>query len=138
MSSPVQIPFKSFIQIDRDLSTAVYLQLVHQFIKAIQLGYLPEGTKHPGTSILCKSFEINRNTLIKSFEDLQAQGWIKIIPNKGTFILSNQKQKKEFRLQKEKILIKETTGFLFQKSTILENPIEKSAISLQFNEGLAD
>ena len=138
MSSPVQIPFKSFIQIDRDLSTAVYLQLVHQFIKAIQLGYLPEGTNLPGTRILCKTFEINRNTLIKSFEDLQAQGWIKIIPNKGTFILSNQKQKKEFRLQKEKILIKETTGFLFQRSTILENPIEKSAISLQFNEGLAD
>ena len=138
MSSPVQIPFKSFIQIDKNLPTAVYLQLVHQFTKAIQLGYLPEGTKLPGTRILCKTFEINRNTLIKSFEDLQAQGWIEIIPNKGTFILSNQKQKKEFRLQKKKIPIRETSGFLFQRSSILENPVEKSAISLQFNEGLAD
>lgn len=140
MSSPVQIPFKSFIQIDKNLPTAVYLQLVHQFIKAIQLGYLPEGTKLPGTRILCKTLEINRNTLIKSFEDLHAQGWIEIIPNKGTFILSNQKSRKskvENQKSVEKIP-KLISGFSFQKSTILENPIEKSEILLQFNEGLPD
>jgi len=146
MSSPVQIPFKSFIQIEINLPTPVYLQLVHQFIKAIQLGYLPEGTKLPGTRILCKIFEVNRNTLIKSFEDLHAQGWIEIIPNKGTFILSNQKQKarsskSEGKNLKSKIVNHQSSinsGFVFQKSTILENPIEKSAISLQFNEGLPD
>ncbi len=140
MSSPVQIPFKSFIQIDKNLPTAVYLQLVHQFIKAIQLGYLPEGTKLPGTRILCKTFVINRNTLIKSFEDLHAQGWIEIIPNKGTFILSNQKsQKSKVESQKSvKKTPKLNSGFSFQKSTILENPIEKSSIPLQFNEGLPD
>lgn len=142
MSSPVQIPFKSFIQIDKNLPTAVYLQLVHQFIKAIQLGYLPEGTKLPGTRILCKTLEINRNTLIKSFEDLHAQGWIEIIPNKGTFILSNQKsQKSEEKNLKSKIVNRQSSiysGFSFQKSTILENPIEKNSIPLQFNEGLPD
>src|SRR5690554_4650802 len=140
MSSPVQIPFKSFIQVDKNLPTAVYLQLIHQFIKAIQLGYLPEGTKLPGTRILCKTLEINRNTLIKSFEDLHAQGWIEIIPNKGTFILSNQKSRKskvENQKSVEKIP-KLISGFSFQKSTILENPIEKSSIPLQFNEGLPD
>lgn len=151
MSSPVQIPFKSFIQIDKNLSTSVYLQIVHGFIKAIQLGYLPEGTKLPGTRILCKIFEVNRNTLIKSFEDLQAQGWIEIIPNKGTFILSNQKQKVQsskspacrqtgkFRSPKPEVKSKlSNSGFPFLKSTILENPIEKSSVLLQFNEGLPD
>lgn len=138
MSSPVQIPFKRFIQVDKNLSTSVYLQLVHGFIKAIQLGYLPEGTKLPGTRILCKTFEVNRNTLIKSFEDLQAQGWIEIIPNKGTFILSDQKQKKEFLFRKDKIQPRSDSGFLFRKSTILENTTEKSLVPLQFNEGLSD
>lgn len=144
MSSPVQIPFKSFIQIDKKLPTSVYLQIVHEFTKAIQLGYLPEGIKLPGTRVLCKIFEVNRNTLIKSFEDLQAQGWIEILPNKGTFILSNQKQK--FISQKSKVKSRKSeiknnqlnSGFSFQKSTILENPIEKSSIPLQFNEGLPD
>jgi len=156
MSSPVQIPFKSFIQIDKNLPTPVYLQLVHQFIKAIQLGYLPEGTKISGTRILCKIFEVNRNTLIKSFEDLQAQGWIEIIPNKGTFILSNQKArslKPEVRSLKSNLSADQAeianhlpitvgtsihSGFSFQKSTILENPTEKSDVLLQFNEGLPD
>lgn len=139
MSSPVQIPFKSFIQIDKNLSTAVYLQLVHEFIKAIQLGFLPEGTKLPGTRILCKTFEVNRNTLIKSFEDLQAQGWIEIIPNKGTFIFSSQKSKVKSRKSEEKNHQSSiNSGFVFQKSTILENPIEKSELTLQFNEGLPD
>lgn len=140
MSSPVQIPFKSFIQIDKNLSTAVYLQLVHQFIKAIQLGYLPEGTKLPGTRILCKTLEINRNTLIKSFEDLHAQGWIEIIPNKGTFILTNQKSQKS-KVESQKSvgkMPKLNSGFSFLKSTILENPTEKSELLLQFNEGLPD
>src|SRR5690606_5888720 len=85
-------------------------------------------------------FEVNRNTLIKSFEDLHAQGWIEIIPNKGTFILSNQKgQKSKAKSQKSvEIIPKLNSGFSFQKSTILENPIEKSSIPLQFNEGLPD
>ncbi len=140
MNSPAQIPFKSFIQIDKNLPTPVYLQLVHQFIKAIQLGYLPEGTKLPGTRILCIIFKINRNTLIKSFEDLHAQGWIEIIPNKGTFILSNHKSQKP-KAQNQKLVEKTpklNSGFSFQKSTILEDPIEKSEILLQFNEGLPD
>ena len=78
MDSPVQIPFKSFIQLDAKSATAIYLQIVFEFIKAIQLGFLPEGTKLPGSRILCKLLSVNRNTLIKAFHDLESQGFIKI------------------------------------------------------------
>ena len=74
MDSPVQIPFKSFIQLKPEETTALYLQIVFEFIKAIQIGLLPEGTKLPGTRILCKVLEVNRNTLIKAFQDLELQG----------------------------------------------------------------
>ena len=70
MDSPVQIPIKSFIQLKPKDDIALYLQLVFEFIKAIQTGYLPEGTKLPGTRILCKLLSVNRNTLIKAFDDL--------------------------------------------------------------------
>jgi len=140
MSSPVQIPFKSFIQLKPEESTAIYLQIVFEFIKAIQTGFLPEGTKLPGTRILCKLLSVNRNTLIKAFQDLESQGWIETLPNRGTFILSQHKQKSktEFITVKSKTSTDTNTGFTFNRSAILENPTETSTLPYQFNDGLPD
>lgn len=140
MDSPVQIPFKSFIQLKPEETTALYLQIVFEFIKAIQIGLLPEGTKLPGTRILCKVLEVNRNTLIKAFQDLELQGWIEILPNKGTFILSEkqQKNKADFTSDESKNIQKTNEGFTFKRSTILENPKETSDLPYQFNDGLPD
>ena len=139
MDSPVQIPFKSFIQLKPEESTALYLQIVFEFIKAIQIGLLPEGTKLPGTRILCKVLEINRNTLIKAFQDLELQGWIEILPNKGTFILSEKQPKSKADFTHEsKNVSKPNQGFTFKHSTILENPKETSDLPYQFNDGLPD
>lgn len=140
MDSPVEIPFKSFIQLKPKENTALYLQIVFEFIKAIQTGFLPEGTKLPGTRILCKVLAVNRNTLIKAFQDLESQGWIETLPNKGTFILSQQKQKKqiEYTVVKDANQSELSTGFTFQRSTILENPIEISNLPYQFNDGMPD
>ncbi len=140
MDSPVQIPFKSFIKLKPADTTALYLQIVFEFIKAIQLGSLPEGTKLPGTRILCKMLGVNRNTLVKAFEDLELQGWIDILPNKGTFVLSDQKQKSKAELlpAAKKTTSNSTQGFIFKKSAVLENPSEVSMLPFQFNDGLPD
>jgi len=139
MDSPVEIPFKSFIQLKPEENTALYLQIVFEFIKAIQTGFLPEGTKLPGTRILCKVLAVNRNTLIKAFQDLESQGWIETLPNKGTFILSQQKQKNKTDFMAAKEITAETNiGFSFQHSTILENPTEISNLPYQFNDGMPD
>ncbi|MCX2430737.1 PLP-dependent aminotransferase family protein [Pedobacter sp. GR22-10] len=139
MDSPVQIPFKSFIQLKAEDATPVYLQIIFEFIKAIQLGLLPEGTKLPGTRILCKILLVNRNTLIKAFQDLEAQGFIEIRPNQGTFILSDQKQYQGKReISKAEKSNKAAGGFSFKCSSVLENPVEWSDLPLQFNDGLPD
>lgn len=140
MSGPVQIPFQSFIQLKPKDSTAIYLQIVFEFIKAIQTGFLPEGTKLPGTRILCKLLAVNRNTLIKAFQDLESQGWIETLPNKGTFILSQYKQKsvEKFLISKEQNESEIDNGFFFTRSTILENPTETSNLAYQFNDGMPD
>jgi len=140
MDSPVQIPFKSFIQLKAEDTTALYLQIVFEFIKAIQIGLLPEGTKLPGTRILCKLLNVNRNTIIKAFQDLELQGWIEILPNKGTFILSEKqlKNKPEFIVNSSKSNSKVNSGFTFKNSAILENPKETSNLPYQFNDGLPD
>ena len=140
MDSPVQIPFKSFVQLKTGDSTAIYLQIVFEFIKAIQLGLLPEGTKLPGTRILCKVLSVNRNTLIKAFQELESQGFIEILPSKGTFILSDQKQgsrNKAISVTTNTSSVK-ISGLSFNRSPLLENPVEVSELPFQFNDGLPD
>jgi GntR family transcriptional regulator/MocR family aminotransferase len=136
MNGPVEIPFKSFIQLDQKLRTAIYLQIVFEFIKAIQMGLLPEGTKLPGTRVLCKMLPVNRNTLIKAFQDLESQGFIEIRPNRGIFILSDQKQKATPSTSKK--TIENHVGFTFRQSAVLENPVEISNLTYQFNDGMPD
>ncbi|RYG15486.1 MAG: PLP-dependent aminotransferase family protein, partial [Chitinophagaceae bacterium] len=140
MDSPVQIPFKSFVNVNPSDSTAIYLQIVFEFIKAIQLGFLPEGTKLPGTRILCKILSVNRNTLIKAFQELESQGFVEILPSKGIFILSDQKQTNRSKAGtfSEERLAKKQPEFSFYRSSLLENPTEVSELPLQFDDGLPD
>lgn len=140
MNSPVEIPLQSYIHLDPDDGNPIYLQIVFEFIKAIQTGLLPEGTKLPGTRILCKLLSVNRNTLIKAFQDLELQGFIETLPNKGTFILSDQKQKNKPRasLVSNKQLPETSTGFSFKQSSVLDNPLEQTDLPYQFNDGLPD
>ncbi|HBX63674.1 MAG TPA: GntR family transcriptional regulator, partial [Flavobacteriaceae bacterium] len=81
MNSPAEIPYKSFIEIERNSDTPIYLQLANQLAKAIQLGYIPSGTKLLGTRQLSKILTLHRNTIVNSFQELEAQGWIEIVPN---------------------------------------------------------
>ena len=69
MNSPAEIPFNSFIEIDRNAESAIYLQLANQMAKAIQLGYLPIGTKLPGTRQMSTIFNLHRNTIVASFRN---------------------------------------------------------------------
>lgn len=138
MDSPVRIPFKSFIVLKPKEPTALYLQIVFEFIKAIQMGLLPEGTKLPGTRVLCKVLSVNRNTLIKAFQDLEMQGWIEILPNKGAFVLSRAKQGTRAETALSQQDTAKTTGFEFSRSAILEDPAEQSTLPYSFNDGLPD
>jgi GntR family transcriptional regulator/MocR family aminotransferase len=56
MDSPVKIPYESFIKIDRKSETSIYLQIANQLINAIQRGFLPFGTKLPGTEPSVRSW----------------------------------------------------------------------------------
>lgn len=140
MSSPVVIPIQTYIRLKSQDPSPIYLQIVFEFIKAIQTGLLPEGTKLPGTRVLCKLLEVNRNTLIKAFGDLESQGFIETLPNKGTFILSDQKQKNQNKPSPASGVNRSEihSGFTFKHSSVLENPNEVSSLPYQFNDGLPD
>jgi GntR family transcriptional regulator/MocR family aminotransferase len=137
MSSPVHIPFKSFIQLQSSSETPLYLQVVFGFINAIQMGWIPAGTQLPGSRILSKTLGINRNTLIKALDDLTDQGFLEVIPNKGTFVLTNNKSSLTRTLLPPS---QEPTQnfFTFSKSSLLSNPLDYQPARYSFNDGQPD
>lgn len=141
MNSPAEIPYKSFIEIERNSDTPIYLQLANQLTKAIQLGYIPSGTKLLGTRLLSEILTLHRNTIVNSFQELEAQGWIEIIPNKGSYVLSHSSQKfqktivpKQFSIN----LYPDKTGFQFEESILLDNPYENFNQRLYLTDGTID
>ena len=85
--SPVIALFKELIVFDKSTSQPVYIQVSQQIINAIQRRYLNKGTMLPGTRALGQLLKIHRNTAVAIYEELASQGWVEIIPNKGTFVL---------------------------------------------------
>jgi GntR family transcriptional regulator/MocR family aminotransferase len=140
MNSPVLIPYQSFISIDRFSEVSVYMQISNQLINAIQRGFLPFGTKLPGTRTLSALLEVHRNTIVSVYEELLAQGWIEIFPNKGTFVIGKEKNTTTVQTFKQNNLenYPRETGFSFKISNILDNPFEHSDCDYIFNDGIPD
>ena len=141
MNSPAEIPYKSFIKIERNSDTPIYLQLANQLAKAIQLGYIPSGTKLLGTRQLSEILTLHRNTIVNSFQELEAQGWIEIVPNRGSYVLSHASQQfqktivpKQFSIN----LYPDRTGFQFEQSILLDNPYESFNQRLYLTDGTID
>lgn len=124
--------------LERGSSVPLYVQLSNAFIQHIQSGIIPKGSKLLGSRPLAKLLEINRQTVIQAFDEMQSQGWIEVLPKKGVFV-SNQLpiiQAKEFTstqiketIEKDSILIKRASGLFLPK--LIHH-------RLAFNDGLPD
>src|SRR5690606_31318276 len=124
MSSPAEIPYLSFIHLDRQEQTPIYLQLAQQLINTIQRGYLPHGAKLEGSCKLVELLQIRRVTVVKSCQEMEMQGWVKTITNKGTFVISNTKGQRPKQLYRSVALSRypEKTKFEGRRSLIVSSP----------------
>nr|WP_314490779.1 PLP-dependent aminotransferase family protein [uncultured Chryseobacterium sp.] len=141
MNSPVDFPYESFIVINRSSDLPVYLQISNQFINAIQRGLMPFGTKLPGTRSLSILLNIHRNTVTAVYDELFAQGWVEVIPNKGTFVIGKEQNESSGVISFEKKQLENypiSTGFTFKTSNILDNPFDHSECEFAFSDGIPD
>ncbi len=79
-------PWKTSIAPDKQATTPVYLQIVNAIIKEITAGRLVPGQKVPGSRRMADVLAVNRKTVVIAYDELMAQGWLEIIPARGTFI----------------------------------------------------
>ncbi|MDP5107322.1 MAG: PLP-dependent aminotransferase family protein [Polaribacter sp.] len=140
--SPVNTLFKQLINFDKSISQPVYIQVSQQIINAIQRGYLTKGTILPGTRILAAILKIHRNTAVAIYEELAAQGWVEIIPNKGTFVLEPELKTAKIKASSQKVHqaynYAKITGFHFQKSFHLASTTQLTNAKYSINDGKPD
>ncbi|EAR13473.1 transcriptional regulator, GntR family protein [Polaribacter irgensii 23-P] len=142
IDSPVNIVFKQLIDFDKSMPQPVYIQVSQQIVNAIQRKYLATGTKLPGTRILSALLKVHRNTAVAIYEELAAQGWVEILPNKGTFVLETALNTTKIKAASQKIAkaysYATTTGFPFQKSFHLASTLPVTTAKYSINDGKPD
>src|SRR4029453_1814596 len=113
-NSPVMFPLSAVVQIDKECKTPIYLQIANKLIVQIKKGILKPGTKLPGTRELAKELQVHRKTIVAALDELDAQGWIEIIPSSGTFVKETMPEvrgKKLVTREGELIRFPKQTGF---------------------------
>lgn len=138
MSSPVTIPFHSFIKIDRRKKDAIYLQIVYQFINAVKRNILEDNDRLPGSRKIAEELEVHRKTIIAALTELQEQGYINTLPNIGTFVRNPELSSSQ--VQKNKVFLQPPAKakYYFRKDFILDTPLEENQEKLYFTDGTSD
>ncbi|HJW43456.1 MAG TPA: PLP-dependent aminotransferase family protein [Geothrix sp.] len=74
------------IALDRANPEPLYLQLVKALEEGIRTGRFKPGDALPGTRALAELLGVNRNTTLSAYKELEAEGWIEVAPDRGTFV----------------------------------------------------
>ncbi len=142
INSPVSTLLKQLIDFNKSLPQPVYIQVSQQIINAIQRRYVNKGTMLPGTRVLSQLLSIHRNTAVAIYEELASQGWVEIIPNKGTFVLEPELKTAKIKASAQKINqaynYAKTTGFPFQNSFHLASTVQLTSAKYSINDGQPD
>ncbi len=79
-------PWKLEVQLDDKGTKAVYLQIADAIIADIQSGRLKSGTALPGSRVLAKELNLNRNTIVEALNVLLHEEWLISKERSGTFV----------------------------------------------------
>ncbi|MCH5716517.1 GntR family transcriptional regulator [Niabella hibiscisoli] len=134
MSSPVTFPYQRLIRIDTEEHTPVYLQIAQSMVHLIGSGHLPANHKLPGTRTLSSLLGVHRKTVVAAFNELEMQGWITVLPNKGCFV----KNKKAVTIKGQLVSYPAASGFPVVTNTLLDHVFDNVSFKLSFDDGQPD
>jgi len=133
------LPYKSLLKIERANRTPIFLQITKQVIQLIQQGHLGAASKLPSSRALAILLDLNRNTVTKAYEELEALGWLEIKARKGVFVVESFPAVLPVEWTKEKKAKQETVipTFEFYDFPALRLPIALGG-QLGFDDGFPD
>jgi len=138
MSSPVGIGFHSMIKIDRRKEDAIYLQIVYQFIHAVKRNLLEEGDLLPGSRKIADELKVHRKTVVAALSELQEQGWVEILPNRGTFVKNPESNGTSMSTTEAFKQPPHLAPYSFRKELILDMPMLEAPEKYYFTDGTPD
>ncbi len=131
------LPWKTIIKIQKALDVPVYLQVVNAVISEIRQGIIRPGIKMPGTRTMAETLGINRQTVVKVYEELYAQGWIVLIPSKGTFVNEHLPEisPRKLTAEQRQPAHADKTGYSFKINSVVHAPNKPNRNITGFHDG---
>jgi GntR family transcriptional regulator/MocR family aminotransferase len=132
------LPWKSIIQPQKASDTPVYLQVANAIIQEMKKGRVGPGIKLPGTRQMAELLNIHRKTLVRAYEELDAQGWIEMLPSKGTFTSKRLPEINPRRLsgsQDKANAFPKQTGFPVKVNDRIRTPVLPYRNIIGFHDG---
>lgn len=133
---------KELLSVDKGSDTPVYLQLAGAVIQHIRQGRFRKGLRLPGSRELGELLQINRMTVVAAYQELEAQGWIEMLPRKGTFVKVNPALASPKQLSEGSAVFQlpATPGFRYEEKKILtiHPPTPSPGRQLILNDGFPD
>ncbi len=77
------------VDLDKNDSTPLYVQIKDRLVELIQSGLLAPGARLPSTRELASSIGVNRNTVINAYQELEVQGLVSSHVGRGTAVREN-------------------------------------------------
>lgn len=134
-------PFEHVILIEKESKTAVYRQIAISIINAIRGGTIKSNTHLPGTRKLAVSLGVHRKTVIAAYEELEAEGWVVIIPRKYAIVTENIPSFKPQKWNQNKVLAPYENNLTISFKIVNKKMITESSISvpdIMINDGHPD
>jgi len=131
-------PWKTIIQVQKDCDTPVYLQIANSVILEMKKGRIGPGIKLPGTRQMSEMLDVHRKTMVRAYEELDAQGWIEMRPSKGTFTSKALPEINPRRLAREDKTpnsFPATTGYTVRINNSLRAPVPNFRHMNGFHDG---
>lgn len=82
----------------------VYQQIINEYKRYIALDIIKKDEKLPSCRALANELGINPNTVVKAYNVLEQEGYIKVIPKKGVYVIY-EKEKNIDNLEVKKQII---------------------------------
>ncbi len=86
------------------MKQSVYLQIVEDMKRKIELGLLKEDERLPSCRELALKMGINPNTVQRAYSELEEDGYIYTIEKKGVYVSARDQQSRICEIAKEKLL----------------------------------
>lgn len=132
------LPWKTIIQFQKDCDHPVYLQIANAIIQEMKKGRVGPGIKLPGTRLMSEILDVHRKTLVRAYDELYAQGWIEMVPSKGTFTSKELPELNPRKLptkQERKNSYPQETGYDVKINDTIRNPVPPHRNIIGFHDG---